>query len=730
MVHFDGDPAFDASPAQAIGPLGSLSVDMAMLVAAAAVLWLSSTAMTRAASLAALLAIPTAAVLAWHGSSDFESLWRGTTWIAGAFASVAVVAGLTAGGDGPGVNRLIGSALAVMLGVGAALLLRGGWQYVVEHAETVAYFEEHGEAFLASRGWSPDSPQAAAYERRLLGREASGWFGLANVYGGVVATISVALAGLLLQRGVQPSRAARFAAIGTAVIGSMLVLLNGGKGAIGALALGAAAIAGARWWPGRWDRNASWWRACIVAVPLVMLGAVTARFALGPEALGGERSLLMRGYYLDGAMRALAESPLGVGAGGFQPALLRLAAETCPEDAASVHHGWGDWVVAAGTIGVCWVALACLLAWWSTAPSRSPTVGEQPEDEAGGDAAERAFVWAIVAGAISLVATASAIDPVSLLVQVGSVAALAFAARAMAPWLERSATAGSGWRGAATITLSVVASLDMLHWHTGSSMWCWVTMGVMAGVGLSPREKGTSHRSTFFAVWASRLASIAALAAAVAALRWLPAVFQQERTLASTATMIARAAADGTRGEGTEPLSSVRIRTSAYLGESGTLVPTRHRIREIAIEQALLGVAKTEIRALADDAMLRAHQMASDARPDRHRTVAEARLFAETSALMVARAGADPHGPVAAWEEVVQLSPRDARAWARLGDAHARVEEMDAAVDAWSEALRRDDQQWLDPVRQFSPRERAKVQHKIDEATIPAALRAAPAPLP
>lgn len=730
MVHFDGDPAFDASPGLAIGPLGSLALDIGMLLGSAAVLWLSSFAATRAVSLTSLLVIPTAASMAWHGTVDFESLWRGSAWMAGAFASIAILAGLTATPDRPSARRLLGATMAMVLAVGAALAVRGAWQFVVEHAETVAYFEQHGDEFLASRGWAPDSPQATSYERRLLGREATGWFGLANVYGGMMATITIALAGLLAARPLHASRGARVAGMAIGAAGLALVLLNGGKGAIGALALGAAVIVVGHWKSTGVRRGASCWRAGVTAIPLITLGVVAIRFALGPDALGGERSLLMRGFYLDGAMEAVRESPMGVGAGGFQPALLRLGAETCPEDAASVHHAWADWLVAAGAAGLSWVAMACIFAWWSTTPARrrNPMLG--PEDGDAPPAAEGAFIWSIAAGAISLVATATATDPLSLLVQVGSVAGLAFAARAMAPWLAVSATEGASWRVAATCTLAAVASLDMMYWHTGATGWCWATMAILAASGLVSSGATSAPPLTRTAAWCPRLAALAAGGSALAALVWLPALFQQERALASTAAMISRAASAGNTGAGTEPLGSVRIRTSTYLGEAFTLASTRHRLREIAIEQALLGIPETQSREVADDAMMRAHQLASDARPDPNRTVAEARLFAETSAMMVARAGADPHGPATAWEEVVELSPRDARAWARLGDARARAGDTAAAAAAWTESLRRDALQWLDPVRQFSPRDRARIQRKLEEASIPEALRAPPASRP
>ena len=119
---------------------------------------------------------------------DFGNLWRGSAWV-GAFVGAGALA---ACGAHPRAARLQRIALAVMLSVCALWLVRGAWQLVVEHPATVAQYLASKEEFLAAQGWSEQSAQAQTYERRLMQREATGWFGLANIMAGLAGAGGVA----------------------------------------------------------------------------------------------------------------------------------------------------------------------------------------------------------------------------------------------------------------------------------------------------------------------------------------------------------------------------------------------------------------------------------------------------------------------------------------------------------------------------------------------------------
>ncbi|HQR39835.1 MAG TPA: hypothetical protein PLF26_15715, partial [Blastocatellia bacterium] len=78
------------------------------------------------------------------------------------------------------------------ISVAAVLAFRGIEQVFIEHPGTVENFKRNRDAILAAQGWPPDSAMARGYERRLMQAEATGWFGLSNVYASFAAASSVA----------------------------------------------------------------------------------------------------------------------------------------------------------------------------------------------------------------------------------------------------------------------------------------------------------------------------------------------------------------------------------------------------------------------------------------------------------------------------------------------------------------------------------------------------------
>lgn len=708
MVWFDVDPTFDATPFAGIGPLGGLTVDALTLALSGALCGLAARRGFGTALMLVCVLGATAAgvVLLWHGGHDFESFWRGAGWIAGPAAAIALAASLAAPSPGARGNRAI--VLAMLLAVVAALALRGAWQVTVEHARTLEYFNERGDEFLSARGWLPDAPEARAYVRRLEQREATGWFGLSNVFGGVVATAAVALAGLGWRGTNGTGSRARGLAIALACAGAVLLGVNGGKGALAALVGGVALLTTAPIWASRRVLTACI-RVGVIALPALVALVVALRFGAGADGWGAERSLLMRGFYGDAVVPLLNEAPLGVGAAGFQQTFLQLAAETCPEDAASVHHAWGDWLVAAGVAGVGLIVVNGLLSWWAT----TPAAGGRSESCAGDEGvAEGAFIGSLFAGALALIGVSSAIDPETLVLLVVSVALMSIAARLLAPWIARCEDSDSAtsfvWRPATVATLLVVASLDMLHWHTGSGLWCWSLLAACAAPGLA--QASALRRVRWLP---GTVGSAGCGAAAIVVAIALPKVFAQEADLAGATAMIAESATPAHQGSAKADVSATRLRAFTYLLEASAELPSRRRVRELAIEQGLLGEAGTNDRSVADDALFRVHQKATDGVPDPRRSVREARLYAETSARMVARAGGDPLGLAKAWRAVTELSPRDTSAWIRLGDALERGGDHAGAREAWAEALRRDGLQALDPARQLTVRQRERVEAKL-----------------
>ncbi|MFM7052055.1 MAG: O-antigen ligase family protein [Planctomycetota bacterium] len=343
QTSFDVDPARDPMPLLSLGPAGSALFDA--LLALAAALALAGERMAGRgvhAWTVALAALPGVAVAAHAG--DAEDLFRGLTWLSGMLAFVALAHLVRE-------RRMRVAALAVLVGASAPLAARGAVQVTVEHAATVRAYEETRDAFLADRGWTPDSSAARTYERRLRQAEATGWFNLANPFSTVMGAGLVVL-GFAAWRGWRKGEIALSAGVGAAaLLSGALLVANGSKGALAATAIAgcvtAAVIARAPRGP----------RAAIaVGCAALVVAAVLARGALGTSL--GELSLLFRGYYLEAsAGMFLANPALGTGPAGVQEAFMQAKPARCPEDVTSVHSMFVDWTVALGALALAWCAL-------------------------------------------------------------------------------------------------------------------------------------------------------------------------------------------------------------------------------------------------------------------------------------------------------------------------------------------------------------------------------------
>ncbi len=113
-------------------------------------------------------------------------------------------------------------------------------------------------AVLPAQGWTPDSPMAKAFERRLSQAEASGYFGMANVLAtlgaaGIAMALSLRAAAYARTSPVAkptPSSLAVWAVIASAVV---LVYYAGAKGGFAAAGLG---VASCLWWASCWPPRA------------------------------------------------------------------------------------------------------------------------------------------------------------------------------------------------------------------------------------------------------------------------------------------------------------------------------------------------------------------------------------------------------------------------------------------------------------------------------------------
>lgn len=357
-----------------IGPAGSIIIDSVALLGAAMVASGARAGQRRIwpDGLVALLVVAGAASVIWHarfgGPGRGPSLGDhriGVAWLSAVCAGAAV---FMARRD----DELRRAVASVLLGFVFVLAAKGAQQLLIEHPHTVAAYRADPARYMAAQGFSPESPMARAFERRLLQPEATGWFGLANVYATFAAGFTVAMCVLavgVLRRGVGPPTVWR------------VIVVAGAAGALGALAaanakggvLAACAGMGALTLAllvarvrGRTPSNSTGSIAACIGC------AVGALAVFGPVALIvvrgmigeriGELSLLFRWFYMQGAARIFAADPLGVGPNGFQQAYLLAKPPISPEEVTSPHSILLDWSAMLGVAGLAWCALLVLAA--------------------------------------------------------------------------------------------------------------------------------------------------------------------------------------------------------------------------------------------------------------------------------------------------------------------------------------------------------------------------------
>lgn len=370
-------PDWDLSPmvyslrTPALGPSASILCDAITTLGAAVLLlfaWLSrpGVRLPVIASVLALVGIVGVLLHTHAGDRSIGDLRVGASWVAAALSALAIFIS----GQDARVRRLLS---AVVLGFVVLLLLRGAQQVFIEHPQTIENFRANKDRVLAAHGWSPGSPMALGFERRLSQPEASAWFGLSNVYASLAAGMAAALLAMCL--GARTKSRPEAIGIGLAFLGSVAcVLLAGGKGGVIALGIGLFSVAIITW-----SQRKSAFVVIARGLPvLAILGGlalVAVRGAVGERI--GELSIFFRWFYVQAATRIFASHPLqGVGPDGFQQAFLLAKPPLCPEEVTSPHSIAFDWLSTLGVFGIGWIALLVFAAWRI---GRASIADSQPE---------------------------------------------------------------------------------------------------------------------------------------------------------------------------------------------------------------------------------------------------------------------------------------------------------------------------------------------------------------
>lgn len=362
-IYFDFDPRSDVGrqPITSLGPMGAAWFHATCMLVAAIALgthaWLGGRIRWVACALAGIGML----TCTWQMTRHFDNALFGGGWIAAVALALAVVHL----GEHESVRRWLVAGLIALL---VPFVLDAGWYVLVEHPQTVAHFQNNERELIESRGWEVGSAAHRAYTQRLHADEALGAFGLSNLFGSVAAALTVlataVAVGLLHRR----SRRWAFVAGGAALAGAVTVWLTDSRGAVMALPVGLVLIVLA-WGTRRWKPLQ--WLAPTAAILLVVaaIGVVLVRGAAGPpETAEGERSLLFRAYYWQGAARMMVDqlpgsALVGLGTAGFEAGYLQAKPPQSPEEVKSAHNVFVDYIAMLGVGGLAWSALLLMWLW-------------------------------------------------------------------------------------------------------------------------------------------------------------------------------------------------------------------------------------------------------------------------------------------------------------------------------------------------------------------------------
>ncbi len=451
---------------------------------------------------------------------DHQTLITGSAW----FAAILTAIGAFHLGRDPHMRvAIVSSVVAVAI----PLAIKGIYQVLVEHPINVDEFAQNKNALLAAQGWTEDSSQALLFERRLSQPEATGWFGLSNVYGSLLAAFATFWIAATLSAARTRLASGWLGVLGLITAVTMVGLaFSFSKGAIIAAVLGLM-LAGCILIPRRYRRRISSWtfRITIALVIITFLLVIIRGGVFGELWTDKEKSVLFRWQYMIGSWRTILHHPIfGVGPGGFKTAYLLFKPPISPEEVSTPHNIILTWLATLGMMGFAWCMLLGILVYHASPMPRliksksnksdTPDTSELNAKSSGviTDTAltywpERLKSWqywlpAILIG-LPVFILASIINAGTMLLDyaylfwpLGFVGYIA--ASAILPWVGRhTAWAMLRWAGWASVTVLVVHSqIEMTLSQPGSAAIVLLLIGALAAtrpVVVSPKKDMRTH---------------------------------------------------------------------------------------------------------------------------------------------------------------------------------------------------------------------------------------------
>jgi hypothetical protein len=686
------------------GPAGSMWLAVAAIVVAAAALGVTVLAGGKVRWWSCGLVAAGIVPCLLHMPEHFNSRLHGGAWIAAALLGLA--AAHLAQFDR--AKRLILTALIAMA---LPFFLQSAWYVYVDHPATVQSFHDNLDRDLAMRGLIRDTPEYVKYLTRLEGNDAIGAVGMSNVFGSIVAAISVlglAVSVIVLRKRDDWLRTA--GVIGVLLLGLWTLKLTQSRGALLALCLTVGL--GVILWVFKKFISRMRGSVPVLCMLLVLIGsgAVLVRGAMGPpKDHHGERSLLFRYHYWQGATQLLVDEPAmaitGVGPGQFKERYESVRNPISPEVVSSTHNVFVDQAVMLGLGGVAWGGLLLLWLWQAgAAAGRCLKEKEAAEDHPKPEKPPvKMFILlgALVFGTQYYVQLPALYAETAILWLVGLLGFVGLSAFVIYPVLGRS-------RAWVTIGLTLASALLLLHaqiemtffWDSATA-FVWVVVGLASFSGNEPQRGQTAKRSV---------------------LRFIPAV-----TLLLFGVVFAFVFADPTArqqdllwrtGEAlrfTNPAAAMRD-----LDASAQIIPndptaTHWRVRlrqEIATALAMNG-RYTDAERLLNEAMavLGEAEAAglSGVSTERKRAglaMAAYQITGEREWLNMAEQ---------MYAHACELSPNSLNDHIRLGDARWQLGDFDAATEAYRRALQINENYYLDPGTQLNDEERERIERRIGE---------------
>ncbi len=547
-------------------PTWSILLDALTLLAAGVAMWAAPRTDGRArmivSGLALLGSIGVAIHATRHGGMSLEHARIGISWLAAIWGAIGLWCVCA---DRRARALLAGVLLAFII----VLAAKGLIQILIEHPRTVASFEADKRAFFESKGWAPESSNAQAYERRLRQREATGWFGLANVLASFAGAALVALA-MMLARLPRQARTDKHAwpLIALAIAALATLVMSGSKGGVGAAGLAGVVVLVLLWLLPKRCPSAKptprWLGLGACAAIAITILAIALRGLLGERL--GELSTLFRWFYMQGATRIFAAEPLtGVGPAGFQSAYSLQKPAISPEDVTSPHSIAFDYLATLGLFGFALIALFLLAVWRLGATlayaSDSNTLDRPPITRhrlyAVAAIAASAFFLALwlERGASMPLVLASALTPVEPVSMVAILVGLILTLGLCALWIllaERlwamfeSQRAALSAVAAGALTIAIHAQIEMTPIQPSSAALLGVWLAIAAGTGRdatqaapvndSPETSLTVGQVNSLARWTGVLPLVLGVLTLTAA---LPSVVAWESRLANAARIAA-----------------------------------------------------------------------------------------------------------------------------------------------------------------------------------------------